>query len=82
MSTLVFGHKNPDTDSVCAAITLANLKKALGEDTAPAMQGQLTPESKFVLENLVLPLLKWLPHMPVKMFIWWITLIWPRALTI
>jgi len=51
MSTLVFGHKNPDTDSVCAAITLANLKKALGEDTAPAMQGQLTPESKFVLEK-------------------------------
>jgi len=51
MSTLVFGHKNPDTDSVCAAITLANLKKALGEDTVPAMQGNLTPESKFVLEK-------------------------------
>jgi len=27
MSTLVFGHKNPDTDSVCAAIALADLKK-------------------------------------------------------
>ena len=51
MSTLVFGHKNPDTDSVCAAITLANLKKALGEDAAPAMQGELTPESKFVLDK-------------------------------
>lgn len=22
----VFGHKNPDTDSVCGAITLSNLK--------------------------------------------------------
>ena len=51
MTTLVFGHKNPDTDSICAAICLADLKKKLGEDIAPAMQGELTPESKFVLEK-------------------------------
>lgn len=51
MSILTFGHKNPDTDSVCAAISLADLKKKLGEDIAPAMQGELTPESKFVLEK-------------------------------
>ena len=51
MSILTFGHKNPDTDSVCAAIGLADLKKKLGEDIAPAMQGELTPESKFVLEK-------------------------------
>jgi manganese-dependent inorganic pyrophosphatase len=51
MSILVFGHKNPDTDSVCAAISLADLKKKLGQDIAPAMQGNLTPESKFVLEK-------------------------------
>jgi len=51
MSTLVFGHKNPDTDSVCAAIALADLKKKLGEDIAPAMQGGLNPESSFVLEK-------------------------------
>lgn len=51
MSTLVFGHKNPDTDSVVAAIALADLKKKLGEDTAPAIQGALNPESKFVLDK-------------------------------
>ena len=51
MSILTFGHKNPDTDSVCAAIALADLKKKMGEDIAPAMQGELTPESKFVLEK-------------------------------
>ncbi len=51
MTTLVFGHKNPDTDSVCAAIALADLKKKLGEDTAPAAQGELNPESKFVLNK-------------------------------
>ncbi|MGD9731447.1 MAG: manganese-dependent inorganic pyrophosphatase [Desulfamplus sp.] len=51
MSILAFGHKNPDTDSVCAAIALADLKKKLGEDIAAAMQGDLTPETKFVLEK-------------------------------
>ncbi len=51
MSTLVFGHKNPDTDSVVAAIALADLKKKLGEDIAPAMQGALNPESTFVLNK-------------------------------
>ena len=51
MTTLVFGHKNPDTDSVCAAIALADLKKKLGEDIAPAVQGELNPESRFVLDK-------------------------------
>ncbi len=51
MTTLVFGHKNPDTDSVCAAIALADLKKKLGEDTAPTVQGELNPESNFVLDK-------------------------------
>ncbi|MFO7750190.1 MAG: DHH family phosphoesterase, partial [Desulfobacteraceae bacterium] len=51
MSTFVFGHKNPDTDTVCAAIALADLKKKLGEDVVPAVQGELSPESKFVLDK-------------------------------
>lgn len=51
MSTLVLGHKNPDTDSVCAAISLSYLKEKLGEDIAPAVQGKLNPESNFVLEK-------------------------------
>ena len=28
----VVGHKNPDTDSICAAISYAYLKNQLGED--------------------------------------------------
>ena len=27
--TLVFGHKNPDTDTICSAIVYANLKNKL-----------------------------------------------------
>lgn len=51
MTALVFGHKNPDTDSVCGAIALADLKKKLGEDIAAAVQGELNPESNFVLKK-------------------------------
>ncbi|MCL0063290.1 manganese-dependent inorganic pyrophosphatase [Peptococcaceae bacterium] len=53
MSIYVFGHKNPDTDSVCAAIALADLKTKLGAEAeaVPVVQGELNPESKFVLEK-------------------------------
>ncbi|WP_291319637.1 manganese-dependent inorganic pyrophosphatase [Desulfonatronospira sp.] len=51
MSVLVFGHKNPDTDSICAAIAVADLKSKLGLDCKPTSQGELTPESKFVLDK-------------------------------
>ncbi|SDN69933.1 manganese-dependent inorganic pyrophosphatase [Desulfonauticus submarinus] len=51
MAVYVYGHKNPDTDSVCAAIAVADLKSKLGVEAKPAMQGELNPESKFVLEK-------------------------------
>ncbi len=47
--TLIFGHKNPDTDSVTAAITLSYLKNKLGFNTEPRVLGDLTSEVKFVL---------------------------------
>lgn len=46
----VFGHKNPDTDSVCASICLSYLKNKLGENTEPRVLGTLNKESKFVLD--------------------------------
>lgn len=45
----IFGHKNPDTDSVMSAIALSNLKNKLKEDTKPYVLGNLNRESKFVL---------------------------------
>ncbi len=50
MKTYVFGHKNPDTDSVTAAISLSYLKNALGEETEPRVLGEINKESKFVLD--------------------------------
>lgn len=47
----VIGHKNPDTDSVCAAIAYANLKKMLGHDNVIACRaGEINAETKYVLE--------------------------------
>ncbi len=51
MAVIVVGHKNPDTDSICAAITLAHLKSKMGLECKPVAQGELNPESKFVLEK-------------------------------
>ncbi|MBW2568646.1 MAG: manganese-dependent inorganic pyrophosphatase [Deltaproteobacteria bacterium] len=51
MAVYIFGHKNPDSDSVCAAIALADLKTKIGVESVPAMQGGLNPESKFILDK-------------------------------
>ncbi len=49
-SIYVFGHKMPDTDSVCASISLSYLKNKLGMKTEPRVLGALNKETKFVLE--------------------------------
>ena len=50
MSLLVFGHKNPDTDAIAAAIALAYLEKQDGYDTEAVALGPVNPETKFVLD--------------------------------
>ncbi|WP_024292539.1 putative manganese-dependent inorganic diphosphatase [Lacrimispora indolis] len=48
--TIVIGHKNPDTDSICSAICYANLKSALtGEEYQPGRAGHVNEETQFVL---------------------------------
>lgn len=48
--TIVIGHKNPDTDSICSAICYADLKKALtGEDYQPGRAGHVNEETQYVL---------------------------------
>ncbi len=49
MSLLVFGHKNPDTDSICSSIAMTNLKKSLGIDATACCLGELRKEAEFVL---------------------------------
>ena len=48
--TYIFGHKNPDTDSICASIGLSYLKNELGLNTIPACLGNVNPETKYALD--------------------------------
>lgn len=41
MAVYIYGHKNPDSDSVCAAIALADLKSKIGVAAVPAALGNL-----------------------------------------
>ncbi|MCS0790048.1 manganese-dependent inorganic pyrophosphatase [Cytobacillus firmus] len=45
----VFGHKNPDTDSICSALAYAELKNKLGVDAEPIRLGQVNEETQYAL---------------------------------
>ncbi|MFC7679411.1 manganese-dependent inorganic pyrophosphatase [Paenibacillus sp. GCM10028914] len=48
--TLIFGHKNPDTDTICSAIAYAELKKELGLQAEAVRLGDINGETRFALE--------------------------------
>ncbi len=60
MATYVFGHTTPDSDSIVGAISLSYLKNQLGEETIPSRQGEINPETAFILKKFgyEAPLLK------------------------
>lgn len=43
------GHRNPDTDSICAAICYAHLKTELGMNVIAARAGKINKETRFAL---------------------------------
>ena len=49
--TYIFGHKNPDTDSVTSAIALSYLKNKQGLNTKPFILDTLNTETEFVLKH-------------------------------
>lgn len=55
MAAYVYGHTNPDSDSIVGAIALAYLKNQIGEECIPTRQGKLNPESEFILEKFNVP---------------------------
>lgn len=48
---LVFGHQNPDTDAIGAAIAFAELQKALGKEAEAVALGTPNEETQFVLNH-------------------------------
>jgi manganese-dependent inorganic pyrophosphatase len=51
MSTYVFGHTSPDSDSIVGAIALSYLKNQLDEDTIATRQGDISAETEFILNK-------------------------------
>ena len=47
----VFGHTNPDTDSIMSAIAFANLQRALGYDATAYKLGDINKETKYALKT-------------------------------
>jgi len=48
---LIFGHKNPDTDTICSAIAYADLKKKLGQDVEAVRLGEVNGETQYALDQ-------------------------------
>jgi manganese-dependent inorganic pyrophosphatase len=48
--TLIFGHKNPDTDTITSAIAYAELKSKLGADVEATRLGEVNGETQYALD--------------------------------
>ncbi len=54
-ATLIFGHRNPDTDSICSALAYADLKSKTGADVEAVRLGAVSAETQFVLDSFKTP---------------------------
>ena len=49
---IVFGHKSPDTDSICSSLVMADLQtKIRGEEVISCRLGELNEETKYALKH-------------------------------
>ena len=56
-TTYIIGHTNPDTDSICSAISYADLKhRVTGKSYTPMRAGEPNAETEFVLRYFDVPL--------------------------
>ena len=51
-TTLVFGHKNPDTDTIMSAMVMANLENKLGNNAKAVRLGNINKETEYVINYL------------------------------
>lgn len=50
--TYIFGHKNPDTDSICSSLVMEKFDKNLGFDVEAVRLGEVNKETQYVLNYL------------------------------
>lgn len=60
MAIYTCGHTTPDSDSICSAISLAYLLNQIGKKAIAVRQGEINPETQFILNKfgVVAPKLK------------------------
>ena len=65
---LVFGHRNPDNDSICSAVGYAHLKNVTDPDEVylPARLGPVPPETAWVFERFGVDLPEEIPHVRTR----------------
>lgn len=51
MAILVFGHKNPDTDSITSTLVMTDLQTKLGQDVMACRLGDVNKETQFILNH-------------------------------
>jgi len=51
MALYTCGHIIPDSDSICSAISLSYLLNKIGRPATPARQGELNPETQYILNR-------------------------------
>ncbi len=64
----IFGHKNPDTDSICSAIGYAELKNRLSTETSylPCRLGAPNPQTNWVLDRVGVPTPRYLSDTHIR----------------
>ena len=51
--TYIFGHRNPDTDTITSSLVMANFEKKMGNEDAVACRlGNINTETEYVLNYL------------------------------
>lgn len=64
---LIIGHKNPDTDSICSALSLAELKRAMGNENAVACRaGDINPQTEFIIGKFGIEAPRFVPDVYLK----------------
>ena len=48
---IITGHRNPDSDSICAALAYGELKRQLGYDVLPVRLGPVNSETSYILNR-------------------------------
>ena len=51
---LIFGHKNPDTDSICSSIVMEDFEKKLGNNCMAVRTGKVNKETNRYLIIIII----------------------------